>query len=173
MVAGRVAQSTVSRFACRLLVERDSLPARVYVCAAGFDSSRNIFLGVSLVTNLQLATPNWLTYIVLPGKGDQVGDGQRDWRPDNQRSLLTHASAGCWVEVSVEGALYHLRDSRSKPQKKSRVYFTSLLFYLWFNWQLICTGGEWSQFSRRRIFNRPVRGDVIVAECRRPSQRTG
>ena len=35
------------------------------------------------------------------------------------------------------------------------------------------TGGEWSQFARRRIFNRPVRSDVIVAECRRPSQRTG
>lgn len=46
MAVGRVAQSTISRFACRLLVERDSLPARAYVYAAGFDSSRNIFLGV-------------------------------------------------------------------------------------------------------------------------------
>lgn len=42
----RVAQSTISRFACRLLIERNSLPARAYVFAAGFDSSRNIFLGV-------------------------------------------------------------------------------------------------------------------------------
>lgn len=47
-VVSRVAQSTISRFACRLLVERDSLPARAYVYAAGFDSSRNIFLGVLL-----------------------------------------------------------------------------------------------------------------------------
>ena len=46
LAVGRVAQSTISRFACRLLVERDSLPARAYVYAAGFDSSRNIFLGV-------------------------------------------------------------------------------------------------------------------------------
>ena len=30
-------------------------------------------------------------------------------------------SACTWVEVSVGGALYHLRDSRSAPQKKSQV----------------------------------------------------
>lgn len=42
----KVMQSTISRFACRILVERsDSYKARIY--AAGFDSSRNIFLGVS------------------------------------------------------------------------------------------------------------------------------
>lgn len=43
----KVLQSTISRFACRLLVDRtESSKARIY--AAGFDSSRNIFLGVSL-----------------------------------------------------------------------------------------------------------------------------
>ncbi|XP_046401811.1 protein pellino isoform X3 [Ischnura elegans] len=42
--AGRVMQSTISRFACRILAERkDPRVARIY--AAGFDSSRNIFLG--------------------------------------------------------------------------------------------------------------------------------
>lgn len=41
----RVAQSTISRFACRILVERDSSPTRAGVYAAGFDSSKNIFLG--------------------------------------------------------------------------------------------------------------------------------
>lgn len=42
----KVLQSTISRFACRLLVDRtESSKARIY--AAGFDSSRNIFLGVS------------------------------------------------------------------------------------------------------------------------------
>lgn len=41
----KVLQSTISRFACRLLVDRtESSKARIY--AAGFDSSRNIFLGV-------------------------------------------------------------------------------------------------------------------------------
>lgn len=44
----KVMQSTISRFACRILVERTEAPkAKIY--AAGFDSSRNIFLGVSLV----------------------------------------------------------------------------------------------------------------------------
>lgn len=42
----KVMQSTISRFACRILVNRESTQARVY--AAGFDSSRNIFLGVSM-----------------------------------------------------------------------------------------------------------------------------
>lgn len=44
----KVMQSTISRFACRILVERTEAPkAKIY--AAGFDSSRNIFLGVSLI----------------------------------------------------------------------------------------------------------------------------
>ncbi|KFD71678.1 hypothetical protein M514_04237 [Trichuris suis] len=41
-------QSTISRYACRILVEREPpYLARVY--AAGFDSCKNIFLGISLV----------------------------------------------------------------------------------------------------------------------------
>jgi len=40
-----VAASTISRFACRIICDRnDTSVARLY--AAGFDSSRNIFLGV-------------------------------------------------------------------------------------------------------------------------------
>lgn len=44
----KVMQSTISRFACRILVERTEAP-RAKIYAAGFDSSRNIFLGVSLI----------------------------------------------------------------------------------------------------------------------------
>jgi len=44
----KVLQSTISRFACRILCDRSNpRVARVY--AAGFDSSRNIFLGVSVI----------------------------------------------------------------------------------------------------------------------------
>ena len=40
-------QSTISRFACRIICQRNPpYTARIY--AAGFDSSRNIFLGVGL-----------------------------------------------------------------------------------------------------------------------------
>lgn len=42
----KVMQSTISRFACRIISDRNDVNnCRIY--AAGFDSSRNIFLGVS------------------------------------------------------------------------------------------------------------------------------
>lgn len=47
-----IAPSTISRFACRIVCERNPpYTARIY--AAGFDSSKNIFLGVSRVTSSQ------------------------------------------------------------------------------------------------------------------------
>lgn len=43
----KVMQSTISRFACRILADRNNAKiCRIY--AAGFDTSRNIFLGVSI-----------------------------------------------------------------------------------------------------------------------------
>ncbi|CAB1351821.1 unnamed protein product, partial [Coregonus sp. 'balchen'] len=43
---GQSAQSTISRYACRIMCER-SAPYTARIYAAGFDSSKNIFLGVS------------------------------------------------------------------------------------------------------------------------------
>jgi len=105
----RVAQSTISRFACRLLIERNSSPAKAYVFAAGFDSSRNIFLGEKATKwetekGIDGLTTNGV--LLLHPKGGFNGEVP---------------SACTWVEVSVGGALYHLRDSRSAPQKKSQV----------------------------------------------------
>lgn len=41
----KVLQSTISRFACRIIADRNDVNnCRIF--AAGFDSSRNIFLGV-------------------------------------------------------------------------------------------------------------------------------
>lgn len=42
----KLTQSTISRFACRILCERNN-PSVARVYAAGFDTSCNIFLGVS------------------------------------------------------------------------------------------------------------------------------
>ncbi|TNN26780.1 E3 ubiquitin-protein ligase pellino 1 [Liparis tanakae] len=39
-------QSTISRFACRIMCQRTP-PHTARIYAAGFDSSKNIFLGVS------------------------------------------------------------------------------------------------------------------------------
>jgi Pellino. len=55
----KVLQSTISRFACRILCDRaNPRVARIY--AAGFDSSRNIFLGVS--------TPLFLSFLLSVAK---------------------------------------------------------------------------------------------------------
>lgn len=42
----QITQSTISRFACRIVCDRNE-PYTARIFAAGFDSSRNIFLGVS------------------------------------------------------------------------------------------------------------------------------
>lgn len=55
---GRMAQSTISRFACRILADRaDPKIAKIY--AAGFDTSRNIFLGVCSKMHLLILLSNF------------------------------------------------------------------------------------------------------------------
>lgn len=44
----KVMQSTISRFACRILSDRNN-PKVCRIYAAGFDPSRNIFLGVRTI----------------------------------------------------------------------------------------------------------------------------
>ncbi|KAG9508956.1 Protein pellino, partial [Fragariocoptes setiger] len=90
------AQSTISRFACRILVDRKPpYTARIY--AAGFDSSRNIFLG-------EKATK---------------------WEQNEEIDGLTtngrQSSSGVWREVSVNGGIYAIRESRSAAQKGTPV----------------------------------------------------
>ncbi|KAF0292557.1 Protein pellino [Amphibalanus amphitrite] len=99
----KVVHSTISRFACRLLVNRATMRANVY--AAGFDSSRNIFLG-------EKAT-KWET------------DGIIDGLTTNGILLMHPQGAFCggrgrpgaWMEVSVGGGMYGLRATRSAAQK--------------------------------------------------------
>lgn len=53
---GQSAQSTISRYACRIMCER-SAPYTARIYAAGFDSSKNIFLGVSVLRHGCQASP--------------------------------------------------------------------------------------------------------------------
>lgn len=53
---GQSAQSTISRYACRIMCER-SAPYTARIYAAGFDSSKNIFLGVSVLPRGHQASP--------------------------------------------------------------------------------------------------------------------
>ncbi|XP_074644012.1 protein pellino-like isoform X2 [Tubulanus polymorphus] len=103
-----VSQSTISRFACRILVDR-SPPYTARIYAAGFDSARNIFLGEK-ATKWQndkkeidgLTTNGVLIMHPVGGFNDQ-------------------SKAGLWREVSVGGGVYELRESRSTPKKSNLI----------------------------------------------------
>ncbi|XP_037576089.1 protein pellino-like isoform X1 [Dermacentor silvarum] len=105
--ACRVAQSTISRFACRILCERNR-SHRSYVFAAGFDSSRNIFLGEKATKWQQDGEIDGLTT-----------NGVLIMHP--QGSFCGGATPGIWREVSVGGNVYAIRESRSAPKKGVRI----------------------------------------------------
>uniref|UniRef100_A0ABD2XFY0 Protein pellino n=1 Tax=Trichogramma kaykai TaxID=54128 RepID=A0ABD2XFY0_9HYME len=100
----RVAQSTISRFACRILADRsDPKIARIY--AAGFDGSRNIFLGEKATKWQENREIDGLTtngVLIMHPRGQFCGGD---------------AICGYWREVSVGGGVFSLRESRSAQQK--------------------------------------------------------
>ncbi|XP_055879941.1 protein pellino-like [Biomphalaria glabrata] len=100
-------QSTISRFACRIVVDR-SPPYTARIYAAGFDSGRNIFLGEKAVKwcsddNVDGLTTNGIFLMQLQG----------DFSPSGK--------PGPWREVSVGGSLFSLRDSRPSPIKSHQM----------------------------------------------------
>ena len=80
-----VPQSTISRYACRIVVSR-SPPYTARIFAAGFDGSKNIFLGVRR-TRAFFSSGRYRRIARLSlGKIDQMEErSQRDGRRDNQR----------------------------------------------------------------------------------------
>ncbi|GFR19008.1 protein pellino [Trichonephila clavata] len=107
---GKVTQSTISRFACRILIHRNpNYTARVY--AAGFDSSRNIFLGEKATKWQQNGEIDGLTtngILIMHPRNSFCGGGGM-------------SEPGIWREVSVGGGVYALRESRSAPQKGLKI----------------------------------------------------
>ncbi|XP_044304666.1 E3 ubiquitin-protein ligase pellino homolog 3 isoform X1 [Varanus komodoensis] len=98
------AQSTISRFACRVICERTPpYTARIY--AAGFDASRNIFLGERAA---KWRTPDGLMD-GLTTNGVLVMHPNGGFNEDS--------TPGVWREISVCGNVYALRDSRSAQQR--------------------------------------------------------
>lgn len=103
-------ESTISRFACRILVQRsDEFTARVY--AAGFDSSRNIFLGEKATKWQQDEEIDGLTT-----NGILIMHPRNDFYEDCSQ-VKGRSRPGVWREVSVNGGAYALRESRSAPQR--------------------------------------------------------
>ncbi|KAG5844126.1 hypothetical protein ANANG_G00158200 [Anguilla anguilla] len=101
---GQSAQSTISRYACRILCER-SPPYATRIYAAGFDSSKNIFLGERAA--------KWRT-----------SDGLMDGLTTNGVLVMHPAgefvgepAPGVWREISVCGNVYALRETRSAQQR--------------------------------------------------------
>ncbi|XP_061173844.1 protein pellino-like [Saccostrea echinata] len=102
-----ITQSTISRFACRILVDRNPpYTARIY--AAGFDSGRNIFLGEKAV--------KWYVGEEIDGL---TTNGVFIMKP--QEGFYPPGKPGVWREVSVGGAIYPLRESRSAPLKTNQI----------------------------------------------------
>ncbi|KAJ3610712.1 hypothetical protein NHX12_022804 [Muraenolepis orangiensis] len=101
-------QSTISRFACRIACQR-SPPYSARIHAAGFDSSKNIFLGEKAA--------KWRTV-----------DGQMDGLTTNG-VLVMHpchgftqdSQQGVWREISVCGNVFTLRETRSAQQRGKMV----------------------------------------------------
>ncbi|KAF7284922.1 hypothetical protein GWI33_017401 [Rhynchophorus ferrugineus] len=101
----KVNQSTISRFACRILCERNNPKvARIY--AAGFDTSRNIFLGEKACKwqengrEIDGQTTNGV--LIMHPRGNFCGG---------------EAKCGVWVETSVGGGVFTRRESRSAQQR--------------------------------------------------------
>ncbi|XP_060755570.1 E3 ubiquitin-protein ligase pellino homolog 1 isoform X2 [Neoarius graeffei] len=100
-------QSTISRFACRIVCER-SPPYTARVYAAGFDCSRNIFLGKAA---------KWHSF---GGQMDGLTtNGVLVMRPQGEFSSTSEP--GVWREISVCGNVHTLRATRAAQSKGQQV----------------------------------------------------
>lgn len=101
--ANQQQQSTISRFSCRIIVDREyPYTARIY--AAGFDASKRIFLG-------EKATKWTNEKSELDGV---TTNGVLIMHPTNCFTGLESKSSE-WMEVSVGGAVFSLSETRLAP----------------------------------------------------------
>ncbi|NWV33766.1 PELI2 ligase, partial [Grantiella picta] len=100
----QITQSTISRFACRIVCDRNP-PYTARIFAAGFDSSKNIFLGEKAAKwknpdgHMDGLTTNGV--LVMHPKG----------------GFTEESKPGVWREISVCGDVYTLRETRSAQQR--------------------------------------------------------
>ncbi|VDM61047.1 unnamed protein product [Angiostrongylus costaricensis] len=100
----KMVSSTISRYACRIIVDRENYD-KAFLYAAGFDSVKNIFLGekatkwVKKNGEMDGLTTNGIL-ILHPNRNSEILD-------DDLPSMYV------WREVSVDGDIYTLRETRS------------------------------------------------------------
>ena len=104
--------STISRYSCRLLVDRSS--GRINVFAAGFDSHDDIFLGEK-ATKWQKPNGEWDG---LTTNGILLLHPHMD---DDFEANADESGKFVWQEVSVDGDVYSLRTTRASPTRGQRV----------------------------------------------------
>ncbi|KAH8867252.1 E3 ubiquitin-protein ligase [Schistosoma japonicum] len=102
-------ESAVSRFACRIHIDRDPpYTARLY--AAGFDASNNIFLGERAIkwkrdNSMDGLTTNGVMMLRIPPT-NVIENTNQDCHLDTRSQ---------WREVSVCGSVYEMRSNRCIP----------------------------------------------------------
>ncbi|CAG10586.1 unnamed protein product [Tetraodon nigroviridis] len=160
-----ITQSTISRFACRVVCER-SPPYTARIYAAGFDSSKNIFLGEKAA--------KW-----------KNPDGHMDGLTTNgvlvmhpRGGFTEESKPGVWREISVCGDVYTLRETRSAqtpgklvsapPPPTSTLRWLGTLTH---REPPLPAGGEREQRAAGRVPGGPLRGHPAVAHQRGPLPR--
>ncbi|MFH4974894.1 hypothetical protein AB6A40_001603 [Gnathostoma spinigerum] len=114
VIGQRPISSTISRYACRILIDRDE-PHRASLYAAGFDSSKNIFLGekatkwVKKNGEVDGLTTNGIL-ILHPHRLREIPDGE-----DCKEMYV-------WREVSVDGDIYKARETRSSTKRGDQAF---------------------------------------------------
>ena len=118
------AQSTISRFACRIITDRSELSCKIY--AAGWDSSRNIFLGEKTTKwETETGQVDGLTtngILIMHPKGDFCPRPRSENEPANNAgsggsAANNESKPGIWREISIDGNVFGLRESRSAAKQ--------------------------------------------------------
>ncbi|KHJ81820.1 Pellino, partial [Oesophagostomum dentatum] len=109
----KMISSTISRYACRIIIDRENYD-KAFLYAAGFDSVKNIFLG-------EKAT-KW-----MKRNGEMDGlttNGILILHPNRNTEELSDDDVPpmyVWREVSVDGDIYTLRETRSSSARGALV----------------------------------------------------
>uniref|UniRef100_A0A0K0FVT8 Protein pellino (inferred by orthology to a D. melanogaster protein) n=1 Tax=Strongyloides venezuelensis TaxID=75913 RepID=A0A0K0FVT8_STRVS len=115
----RPISSTISRYACRIICDRKNTE-KCYVYAAGFDSSKNIFLGekatkwTKKTDECDGLTTNGVL-ILHPHGISEANSGKNIKNDDGGNDMYV------WREISVDGDIYTLRESRSSAKRGTLV----------------------------------------------------
>uniref|UniRef100_A0A914ZRH2 Protein pellino n=1 Tax=Parascaris univalens TaxID=6257 RepID=A0A914ZRH2_PARUN len=112
VIGQRPISSTISRYACRILIDRDQ-PHTARLYAAGFDASRNIFLGEKATkwTKKNGEVDGLTTNGILILHPHPLQEQDENTAYEDSKKMYV------WREVSVDGDIYKLRETRSSTKR--------------------------------------------------------